>query len=112
MRVRLVKKKLQRFETAHVTVAAWMDYSLGAFDRVSNLTRDWQVGDIVIMGGESRFAWHGIGRVWDKTAPDYLAGFDYYEHVENGRIPASVASGRKRYSSKTVSWEWKRAVVI
>ncbi|KAK9366070.1 hypothetical protein V1509DRAFT_631172 [Lipomyces kononenkoae] len=60
-------------------------------------------GDIVIMGGESRFAWHGIGRVWDKTAPDYLAGFDYYEHVENGKIPANVASGRKQYGQWMLS---------
>ncbi|KAK9240460.1 hypothetical protein V1525DRAFT_395030 [Lipomyces kononenkoae] len=60
-------------------------------------------GDVIVMGGDSRFAWHGVGRVWDKTTPDYLAAFNYYENVENGRIPANVASGRKRYGQWMLS---------
>lgn len=29
-------------------------------------------GDVIIMGGESRQAWHGVGRVFNGTAPEYL----------------------------------------
>lgn len=29
-------------------------------------------GDVVIMGGQSRYAFHGVGRVWGDTCPDYL----------------------------------------
>ncbi|KAK9314391.1 hypothetical protein V1522DRAFT_413869 [Lipomyces starkeyi] len=60
-------------------------------------------GDVIVMGGESRFAWHGVGRVWDKTTPDYLAEFDYCENFEHERIADSVASGRKRYGQWMLS---------
>ncbi|KAK9493743.1 hypothetical protein V1508DRAFT_352655 [Lipomyces doorenjongii] len=60
-------------------------------------------GDIIVMGGDSRFAWHGVGRVWDKTAPDHLVGFDYCENFEHDRIADNVASGRKRYGQWMLS---------
>ncbi|GMM51075.1 hypothetical protein DASB73_020330 [Starmerella bacillaris] len=33
-------------------------------------------GDIIVMGGESRDAWHGVGRIFKETCPDYLQNLD------------------------------------
>ncbi|KAJ8100345.1 hypothetical protein POJ06DRAFT_102179 [Lipomyces tetrasporus] len=60
-------------------------------------------GDIIVMGGQSRFAWHGVGRIWDKTTPDYLSEFDYPGNFDQEMIAHNVASGRKCYGQWILS---------
>ncbi|KAK7207536.1 hypothetical protein BZA70DRAFT_271569 [Myxozyma melibiosi] len=64
-------------------------------------------GDIILMGGESRFAYHGVGRVWDRTAPDYLTEFDYTNNIlpSNPKTCAApeVCRGRENYSEWILS---------
>ncbi|ANB11502.1 hypothetical protein AWJ20_4317 [Sugiyamaella lignohabitans] len=54
-------------------------------------------GDIIVMGGDSRFAYHGVGRVWPDTCPSFLTDFDpgfdrqlYRSWVANKRININV----------------------
>ncbi|VVT57433.1 uncharacterized protein SAPINGB_P005693 [Magnusiomyces paraingens] len=35
-------------------------------------------GDAVVMGSNSRHAYHGVGKVWAKTCPDYLKSLDNF----------------------------------
>jgi alkylated DNA repair protein alkB homolog 1 len=48
-----------------------------------------QSGDIVIMGGESRKAFHGVGRVFEDTCPEYLLGL-YDAWMKSKRINLNV----------------------
>jgi alkylated DNA repair protein alkB family protein 1 len=55
-------------------------------------------GDIVVMGGQARHAFHGVGKVWGDTCPDYLcddpqlAGWDsrWSEWIQGKRININV----------------------
>lgn len=48
-----------------------------------------QSGDVVIMGGKSRKAFHGVGRVFENTCPEYL--LDIYESwMSSKRINVNV----------------------
>lgn len=50
-------------------------------------------GDVVIMGGESRAAFHGVGRVWGESSPaELLAAVDpkYADWLRNKRININV----------------------
>ncbi|KAK9379026.1 uncharacterized protein V2V93DRAFT_374796 [Kockiozyma suomiensis] len=64
-------------------------------------------GDVVLMGGQSRFAHHGIGRVWGHTSPDYLTEFDYFASVAPAnpsiKLPPEVIDGRKHYAEWILS---------
>ncbi|KAK9450991.1 uncharacterized protein V1518DRAFT_412263 [Limtongia smithiae] len=56
-------------------------------------------GDVIVLGGECRYAWHGVARTWDLTAPDYLADFDFANGVDHTNVSADIAAGRTRYAS-------------
>ncbi|CAN6646855.1 hypothetical protein TRVA0_022S00496 [Trichomonascus vanleenenianus] len=50
-------------------------------------------GDVIIMGGESRKAFHGVGRVFADTCPAYLSenpGWDYNDWISSKRINVNV----------------------
>lgn len=52
-----------------------------------------QSGDIIVMGGESRHAFHGVGRVFPNTCPSYLSSSEQPEvarWVGNKRININV----------------------
>lgn len=57
-----------------------------------------QSGDAVVMGGNSRAAWHGVGRVFSGTSPDYLTeldlGEDYELWMKNHRINMNIRQMR------------------
>lgn len=48
-----------------------------------------QSGDVVIMGGQSRRAFHGVGRVFENTCPQYLLGI-YDGWMKSKRVNLNV----------------------
>ncbi|KAK9476130.1 hypothetical protein V1514DRAFT_337818 [Lipomyces japonicus] len=57
-------------------------------------------GDVIVMGGQSRFAWHGVGRVWHNTAPSYLTDFDFLNGFkDDDNLKENVKAGRQHYGS-------------
>lgn len=45
-------------------------------------------GDVIVMGGESRHAYHGIGKVFEGTSPDLKC--DYQEWLDTKRVNINV----------------------
>ncbi|KAK9452509.1 2OG-Fe(II) oxygenase superfamily-domain-containing protein [Dipodascopsis uninucleata] len=54
-------------------------------------------GDVLVMGGKSRFAWHGVGKIWDKTSPDLLQK-DYATSFDSTGVDPKTLEGRESYA--------------
>ncbi|KAK9471875.1 uncharacterized protein V1510DRAFT_418644 [Dipodascopsis tothii] len=62
-------------------------------------------GDVIVMAGQSRFAYHGVPKVWAGSCPPHLSGADFAAAAD-ARSPAAVYGfapptrhGRDRYAS-------------
>ncbi|KAK9458937.1 uncharacterized protein V1516DRAFT_629628 [Lipomyces oligophaga] len=55
-------------------------------------------GDLIVMSGPARAAWHGVSKIFSGTSPEYLVGHDYSEYASTSPDCQPFIHGRHLYA--------------